>query len=237
MSELTFFESGKTTAPPPTTPTTEDGGQSEGTAPRSLASQMSLFQLDESLCLLMDSALEAAAENNGEIPEEFKQSLLDYCEAFGQKVDNIASYIRSQECEAANAKTEIDRLEQRKLAAEHRVERLKGLVKYFMESRSLRSMKGRLNTISLRKNSQDSLILTDTAKLPAEFWRISLVLNAAELEGALSYLPQDHPLRMRLGKPDAVKREPDNGRLRAAITAGTLIEGAELQRRHHVRIT
>ena len=46
-----------------------------------------------------------------------------------------------------HAKTEIDRLQSRQAAAENRVERLKGLLKYFMETRGLRSMKGRLNTI------------------------------------------------------------------------------------------
>ncbi|MBV8549879.1 MAG: hypothetical protein JOY54_01170 [Acidobacteriaceae bacterium] len=48
--------------------------------------------------------------------------------------------------------------------AENRVTRLKGI----------------LNTISLRKNSQDSLILTDASKLPNEFWRVSLTMSAAE---------------------------------------------------------
>jgi hypothetical protein len=51
---------------------------------------MSLFELDESLHLLLDSAFEAPEENNGEIPQELQQALLDYCEAFGEKVDNIA---------------------------------------------------------------------------------------------------------------------------------------------------
>ena len=125
--------------------------------PQTLASEMTLFEIDESLSLLMESATEAAADNNGEVPEELRQALLDYCEAFGAKVDNIANYIKSQEFEARNAKTEIDRLQSRQAAAENKVERLKGLLKYFMETRGLRSMKGRLNTISLRKNSQDSL--------------------------------------------------------------------------------
>ena len=59
-------------------------------APRDLSKAMSLFELDESLRLLLDSAWEAAEENNGEIPQELQQALLDYCEAFGEKVDNIA---------------------------------------------------------------------------------------------------------------------------------------------------
>lgn len=122
---------------------------------QTLASEMTLFALDESLCLLMESATETAAENNGEIPDELRQALLDYFEAFGTKVDNIANYIKSQENEARNAKVEIDRLQSRLAASENRVDRLKGLLKYFMETRNLRGMKGRLNTISLRKNSQD----------------------------------------------------------------------------------
>ena len=102
---------------------------------QTLASEMTLFALDESLSLLMESATEMAAENNGEIPEELRQALLDYFEAFGTKVDNIANYIKSQENEARNAKLEIDRLQSRLAAAENRVDRLKGLLKYFMETR------------------------------------------------------------------------------------------------------
>ena len=136
---------------------------------QTLASEMTLFAIDESLSLLMESATEAAADNSGELPEELRQALLDYCEAFGAKVDNIANYIKSQEFEARNAKTEIERLQSRQGAAENKVERLKGLLKYFMETRGLRSMKGRLNTISLRKNSQDSLVLDSAESIPSEY--------------------------------------------------------------------
>ena len=105
--------------------------------------------------------------------------------------------------------------------AENRVTRLKGI----------------LNTISLRKNSQDSLVLTDSTKLGTEFWRISVVVNAAEWEQALSYLPEDHWMRARFGNPEAAKREPDNARIRAAIGAGVVIEGVELRREYHIRLT
>ncbi|MBV9085299.1 MAG: siphovirus Gp157 family protein [Acidobacteriaceae bacterium] len=207
------------------------------TGPQALSKTMSLFELDESLCLLMDSAVEAASENDGEIPEELRRAVLEYCEAFGQKVDNIATYIHALEFEAANARAEIDRLAVRKSAAENRVERLKGLLKFFMASRNIKSMKGRLNTISLRKNSQDSLILTDPTKLPSEFWRISVVLNGAQLEEVISYLPREHRLRACLTNPDAFKREPDNARIRAAIASGITVKGAEVRREHHVRLT
>ena len=206
---------------------------------QTLASEMTLLEIDDSLTLLMESATEAAADNNGEIPEELRQALLDYCEAFGAKVDNIANYIKSQEFEVRNAKTEIDRLQSRQAAAENKVERLKGLLKYFMESRGLRIMKGRLNTISLRKNSQDSLIMDSVDRIPAEYCRASIILALPELEELLRHLPGEHSLRARL-TPDGngiLKREPDNTKLRTALASGIPVQGAELRRGQHVRLT
>ena len=206
---------------------------------QTLASEMTLFDLDETLSLLMESATEEAANNNGEIPSELRQALLDYCEAFGAKVDNIANYIKSQEFEARNAKAEIDRLQARQNAAENKVERLKGLLKYFMETRGLRSMKGRLNTISLRKNSQDSLIVDSVDRVPSEYCRVSITLPVPELEELLRYVPEEHRLRPRL-MPDSngfVRREADNAKLRTALAAGIAVQGAELRRGQHVRLS
>jgi hypothetical protein len=208
-----------------------------GLAPRDLSKAMSLFELDESLSLLLDSALEAAEENHSEIPQELQQPLLNYGEAFGEKVDNIARYIHAQEAVIAIAGTEVGRYSRRKARAENAVARLKGLLKFFMDSRQIRSMKGRLNTISLRKNSQDSLLLSDPTSLPTEYCRLSISMNEAEWNDAVQYLPEDHPIRVRFGNPDAVKRESDNSRIRDAIGAGIAVEGAELKRGEHIRVT
>jgi hypothetical protein len=200
---------------------------------------MTLFAIDDSLSLLMESAIEAAADNNGELPEELRQALLDYCEALGAKVDNIANYIKSQEFEARNAKAEIDRLQSRQAAADNKVERMKGLLKYFMETRGLRSMKGRLNTISLRRNSQDSLVLDSVERIPSEYCRVSISIPLPDLEELLRHLPEVHLLRARL-TPDGngpLRREPDNTKLRSALASGVPVQGAELRRGQHVRLT
>lgn len=206
--------------------------------PQTLATEMTLFELDESLSLLMESATEAA-DNAGEIPEELRQALLDYCEAFGTKVDNIANYIKSQENEARNAKAEIDRLQARQTTAEKKVDRLKGLLKYFMVSRTLRAMKGRLNTISLRKNSQDSLIVERPEVIPPEYWRVSVMIGLLDWQELLNHLPEQHSLRVRLtaDADGSVRRDPDNAKLRSALASGTQIQGAELRRGQHVRLT
>ena len=106
-----------------------------------------------------------------------------------------------------------------------------------MDSRQIRSMKGRLNTISLSKNSQASLVLSDPTNLPAEYCRVSISVNAAEWSDAVRYLPEDHPVRLRFGNPDVVKREPDNARIRSAIGSGIAVKGAELKRGEHIRLT
>ena len=207
--------------------------------PDTLASDMTLFDLDETLCLLMESANEAAEANNGEIPDELRAALLDYCEAFGVKVDNIANYIKSQEDDARSARREIDRLQSRASAAENRIDRIKGLVKYFMQTRHLRNMKGRLNTISLRNNSQDSLVVDCPDAIPSEYWRVSVTVGLLEWQDLLNSLPEQHPLRARFGAGDggSLTREPDNARLRSALASGVQVQGAELRRGQHIRLT
>jgi hypothetical protein len=98
-------------------------------------------------------------------------------------------------------------------------------------------MKGRLNTISLRKNSQDSLLVSDPMRLPAEYFRVSLSMSAAEWNDAVRYLPENHPVCVRFGNPDGLKREPDNPRIREALRANIAVKGAELKRGEHVRLT
>jgi hypothetical protein len=60
-----------------------------GTTPtgQDLARNLTLFEIDEALALLVESAQEEAAVNGGEIPEELQVALREYIEAFGEKVD------------------------------------------------------------------------------------------------------------------------------------------------------
>jgi hypothetical protein len=60
-----------------------------------------------------------------------------------------------------------------------------------------------------------------------------------ELQELRSRLPEDHPLRARLAVDDtgSMKREPDNSKLRAALASGIHIQGVELRRGQHIRLT
>ncbi len=59
------------------------------TAPE-LARKASIFEIDEALDLLVQSAEEQAEASNSEITEELRKALVEYVEAFGYKVDRIA---------------------------------------------------------------------------------------------------------------------------------------------------
>jgi hypothetical protein len=57
------------------------------------------------------------------------------------------------------------------------------------------------------------------------------------MEHAALYLSEDHPVRLRFGNPDALKRDRDNPRIRNAIGSGIAVKGAELKRGEHIRLT
>ena len=100
---------------------------------------------------------------------------------------------------------------------QNRIERLKALLKYFMETRNLRRMKGRLNTISLRNNSQDSLIVDRPDAIPPEYWRVSLTIGSRN--GRICWTPSGTPPSSgEVGRRErSVQREPDNAKLRSAL--------------------
>ena len=106
---------------------------------RDLARDMSLFEIDEALALLVESAQEAAAANGGEISEELQAALGEYIEAFGEKVDRIAGYLKAQVAFAELAKKEEERLRTRRNVAENRVKRLKTFLCFWMVARGVSS--------------------------------------------------------------------------------------------------
>jgi hypothetical protein len=92
-----------------------------------------------------------------------RNALSEYVDAFGEKVDRIANYIKAQEASAEAAKKEAYRLKARRKSAENRVKTCKSFLCWFMTCRSLKHLKGRLNTITLASNSVESLVFDDCA--------------------------------------------------------------------------
>jgi len=131
-----------------------------------VAKGLSMFEIDESLEALVETAEQEAEANNGGISQEIKIALATYAEAFGYKVDRIANYLKAQKAEAELAQREAERFQARYKAAESREKRLKQMLVWFMISRNAQKLRGSLNTISLQANSAPSLTLVLLATLP-----------------------------------------------------------------------
>ena len=212
------------------------------TAPAAITAQevakgLSVFEIDESLEALVDTAEQEAEANNGEISEEIKIALATYAEAFGYKLDRIADFLKAQKAEAEVAQREAERFQARYKAAENREKRLKQMLVWFMLTRNVQKLRGALNTISLQANSAPSLVIQETTHIPDCFYRAKIEVTWPEWIEILTALPQG-PLRDRLrevgGK--AVQKELQRGILADALARGEAITGVSLVKGNHVRL-
>jgi hypothetical protein len=205
------------------------------TTGQDMARNMSLFQIDEALTALVESAQDEAAANGGELSEQLKTALADYVEAFGEKVDRIANYLKTQESFADLAKREEERLHARRESVENRIKSLKTFVSFWMLSRGLKHLKGRLNTITLSKNSVDTLVVDEQASIPDRYHSVTVQMSWDEWAMVLSRLAESR-LRERFAKT-AVQKELNRGHLQEAIAGGIVLPGVRLVRGHHIRLS
>jgi hypothetical protein len=212
------------------------------TAPIAITAQevakgLSMFEIDESLEALVETAEQEAEANNGEISEEIKIALATYADAFGYKVDRIANYLKAQKAEAELAEREADRFQARYKAAENREKRLKQMLVWFMISRNAQKLRGAMNTISLQTNSVPSLAIQETTHIPDSFYRARVEVTWPEWREIVDSLVPS-PLRDRLGEADGktVQKELQRGVLSDALARGETIPGASLVKGSHVRL-
>ena len=194
----------------------------------------SLFDLDERLVELLDSADEAAEA--GEIPQDLLQEINDYLEAFQTKVDRIAGYWRWQEAVAAICGEESERLSARKRAAERRVNRLKDMLVAFMMSRGVKRLEGEKAAIGLQANSMAALVIDDSLRVGECFFEKNLKFTKTELQEIVYQLTEGQ-LRSRLETALAAGGwEISASAVRFAITDGSPICGVRLVKGNHVRL-
>ena len=202
-----------------------------------VAKGLSMFEIDESLEALVETAEQEAEAYNGEISEEIKIALATYVEAFGYKVDRIADFLKAQKTEAEVAQREAERCQARYKAAENREKRLKQMLVWFMLTRNVQKLRGALNTISLQANSAPSLVIQETTHIPDSFYRAKIEVTWPEWIEILEALPQG-PLRDRLSEAGgkAVQKELQRGIVADALGRGEAITGVSLVKGNHVRL-
>src|SRR6266436_9111474 len=156
----------------------------EITASTELAKDFTLFQIEESLVLLAESA-----EEEGLTPE-IERALTVYLVGAAEKRDRVADFIHFCEGMAELAKAEGKRLQARQKHFEATAERVSDMVLRVLDYLGVKKLEGRTNTLKKRK-CPPSVRVIDEAKVPAEFKRVTVTLPLPQWQELLAGTSED----------------------------------------------
>ena len=185
-----------------------------------LAKTLSLFQIEESLVLLAESA-----EEDGLTPE-IEGALAAYLKGAVEKRDRVAEFIRFCEGMAELAKSEVKRLQARQKHFEAAAERVSSMVLRFLEWLGAEKLEGRTNTLKKRK-CPPSVNVTDEQKIPAEYKRVTVTLPLPQWQQLLDGIPEGARNTVLAG----VRKQEislDLEAIKQALSLEKAIEGADL---------
>jgi Siphovirus Gp157 len=156
----------------------------EITAPTEVARAFTLFQIEESLALLAESA-----EEEGLTPE-IEAALTAYLEGAVEKRDRVAEFIRFCEAMADLAKVEVKRLQARQKHFEATAERVSNMVLRVLDWLRVTKLEGRTNTLKKRK-CPPSVNVIDEQKIPVEYKRVTVTLPLPQWQELLARTPEE----------------------------------------------
>jgi len=185
-----------------------------------LAKTLSLFQIEESLALLAESA-----EADGLTPE-IEEALAAYLKGAVEKRDRVAEFIRFCEAMAELAKTEVKRLQARQKHFEAAAERVSSMVLRVLDWLGVKKLEGRTNTLKKRK-CPPSVNVIDEQKIPAECKRVTVTHPLPQWQQPLAGTPED----ARTAVLSSVRKQEISLGLEAikqALSLDKAVEGADL---------
>lgn len=198
----------------------------------SIASSISLFEIDEELDTLIEEIQEEIA-TNGEASVALIERFQEFCKAHGEKVDRIGRFLRSMEARIQHCRGEAQRLSERARSAENKALRTKSMVLYFLKVRDLKRIEGAEFTLRIQGNSQDSVVVRDEEQIPIEYKTIEIAINGGIWNAILEALPEK---LQRALKATAKESAPDNDAIRRAVARNEVVPGAEVKRGEHLRV-
>jgi hypothetical protein len=185
-----------------------------------LASALTLFQIEESLVLLAESA-----EEEGLTPE-IEQALTVYLEGAAEKRDRVADFIHFCEGMAELAKAEGKRLQGRQKHFEATAERVSAMVLRVLDYLGVKKLEGRTNTLKKRK-CPPSVKIIDEGKVPAEFKHITVTLPLPRWQELLGGSGEE----LRKAVLFSIRKQETTVELetiKQALNVERTVEGAEL---------
>lgn len=127
---------------------------------------MTLYEIDNQLMLFLDSLIDSVDEN-GEVKAVDTDQLDALNEARGQKIENIALYIKNLESEADAIKAEETRLKDRRISLENKADSLRSLLSRSMQIHGETKYSTARCAVSFRKS--EAVIIDDIDLLDPEF--------------------------------------------------------------------
>jgi len=185
-----------------------------------LAKTLTLFQIEESLVLLAESA-----EEEGLTPE-IEQALTAYLEGAVEKRDRVAEFIHFCEGMAELAKAEVKRLQARQKHFEATAERVSNMVLHVLDWLGVKKLEGRTNTLKKRK-CPPSVNVVDEQKIAAEYKRVTVTLPLPQWQQLLAGTPEDARKTVLAG----VRKQEitlDLEAIKQALNLEKEVEGADL---------
>jgi len=156
----------------------------EAEAPALIAGTLTLFQVEQSLALLAESA-----EEEGLTPE-LDQALIRYIEGAVEKRDRVAEFILFCDGMADLAKSEVKRLQARQKHFEATAERVSTMVLRVLDFLAVSKLEGRTHTLKKRK-CPASVKITEEEKIPPVYKRITVTLPLPEWQKLVGGIPED----------------------------------------------
>ena len=189
-------------------------------APMELATAFTLFQIEESLVLLAESA-----EDEGLTPE-IEAALTAYLEGAVEKRDRVAEFIHFCEAMAELAKAEVKRLQARQKHFEATAERVSRMVLHVLDWLRVKKLEGRTNTLKKRK-CPPSVNVIDEQKIPAEYKRVTVTLPLPQWQELLAGTSEDsrNTVLSVLRKQEVTL---DLEAIKQALNLEKAVEGADL---------
>jgi hypothetical protein len=196
----------------------------------------SLYMIEDHLAALIETAELVSAEQEQEFRAEFQAALT----AAVDKRDRVGQFLAHLEQQIDFARSEIDRLRQRKATSERALARLENYVIGTIEGLGTDSkgkysrLEGKTTTFSLR-SCPPSVEVTDESAIPAEYRMLLLKIPAVTWEQLLEGLEieQRSAVLEQVSRPEV---SVDKRSIKAAIDGGVEVPGAGLAvGRHSLR--
>jgi hypothetical protein len=191
-----------------------------------------LFEIDQELDSLLDQ-IEEEVEITGTASPELLERFQQFCQVESEKVDRIGRFLTLMDSRLKHCRQQAEHFQKRARSADAKIVGTKNMVLYFLAARGLKKIEGKVFTLRLQKNSQDSIEITDADQVPISFRDLELRVPGRLWQAILAALPEVTSKQLAACIRDD---KPSNNAIKEAASRFEEIPGAQVKRGVHLRV-